>query len=63
MLRLPNKGTLLLNWKANYGALRSEMNLGKPILDSYRLPKGNLIPTGRFLNTERLYFTKSWLDL
>jgi hypothetical protein len=53
MLHLPNKGTPALNWKANYGALRSEMNLGKPIFDSYRLPNGNLIPTGGFLNAER----------
>jgi RHS repeat-associated protein len=53
MLHLPNKGTPALNWKANYGALRSEMNLGRPIFDSYRLPNGNLIPTGGFLNAER----------
>lgn len=53
MLHLPNKGTPALNWKANYGALRSEMGLGKPIFDSYRLPNGNLIPTGGFLNAER----------
>ena len=53
MLHLPNKGTPALNWKANYGALRREMGLGKPIFDSYRLPNGNLIPTGGFLNAER----------
>ncbi|MCH7403556.1 DUF6443 domain-containing protein [Belliella kenyensis] len=53
MLHLPNKGTPKLNWKANYGALRREMGLGKPIFDSYRLPNGNLIPTGGFLNAER----------
>lgn len=53
MLHLPNKGTPALNWKANYGALRSEMNLGKPIFDSYRFSNGNLIPTGGFLNAER----------
>ena len=32
MLHLPNKGTPALNWKANYGALRSEMNLGNLII-------------------------------
>jgi hypothetical protein len=53
MLHLPNKGTPSLNWKANYGALRREMGLGKPIFDSYRLPNGDLIPTGGFLNAER----------
>ena len=53
MLHLPNKGTPKLNWKANYGELRREMGLGKPIFDSYRLPDGNLIPTGGFLNAER----------
>ena len=53
ILNLPNKGTPKLNWKANYGALRREMGLGKPIFDSYRLPNGNLIPTGGFLNAER----------
>ncbi|WP_209404957.1 FG-GAP-like repeat-containing protein [Pseudozobellia sp. WGM2] len=53
MLHLPNKGTPKLNWKANYGALRREMGLGKPIFDSYRLPNGNLIPTKGFLNAER----------
>ncbi len=53
MLHLPNKGTPKLNWQANYRALRREMGLGKPIFDSYRLPDGNLIPTGGFLNAER----------
>jgi hypothetical protein len=62
MLHLPNKGTPLLNWKANYGALRSEMNLGKPIFDSYRLPNGNLIPTGGFLNAERFTLqSRGWI--
>lgn len=53
MLHLPNKGTPKLNWKANYGALRREMGLGKPIFDSYRTTGGNLIPTKGFLNSER----------
>ncbi|RRQ46498.1 DUF6443 domain-containing protein [Chryseobacterium sp. SC28] len=53
MLHLPNQGTPKLNWKANYGSLRREMGLGNPIYDSYRLPNGNLIPTGGFLNAER----------
>jgi hypothetical protein len=62
MLHLPNKGTPALNWKANYGALRSEMNLGKPIFDSYRLPNGNLIPTGGFLNAERYILqSRGWM--
>ena len=62
MLHLPNRGTPQLNWKANYGALRSEMNLGRPIFDSYRLPNGNLIPTGGFLNAERFTLqTRGWI--
>lgn len=62
MLHLPNKGTPALNWKANYGALRSEMGLGKPIFDSYRLPNGNLIPTGGFLNAERsILQVRGWI--
>jgi RHS repeat-associated protein len=62
MLHLPNKGTPALNWKANYGALRSEMNMGKPIFDSYRLPNGNLIPTGGFLNAERFILqSRGWI--
>lgn len=63
MLHLPNKGTPKLNWEANYGALRSEMNLGKPIFDSYRLPNGNLIPTRWIFKCGEIYITKSRLDL
>lgn len=60
MLHLPNKGAPKLNWKANYEALRSEMNL--PIFDSYRLPNGNLIPTGGFLNAERFALqSRGWI--
>ena len=62
MLHLPNKGTPALNWKANFGALRREMNLGKPIFDSYRLPNGNLIPTSGFLNAERFVLqSRGWI--
>ena len=62
MLYLPNKGTPKLNWKANYGSLRREMGLGKPIYDSYRLPNGNLIPTGGFLNAERFTLqSRGWI--
>jgi RHS repeat-associated protein len=62
MLHLPNKGTPKLNWKANYGALRREMGLGNPIYDSYRLPNGNLIPTGGFLNAERFTLqSRGWI--
>jgi RHS repeat-associated protein len=62
MLHLPDKGLPKLNWKADYGALRREMNLGKPIFDSYRLPNGNLIPTGGFLNAERFTLqTRGWI--
>ena len=61
-LHLPNKGTPKLNWKANYGELRREMGLGKPIFDSYRLPNGNLIPTGGFLNAERYILqSRGWI--
>lgn len=52
-LNMNDRGTPKLNWKQNSGLLRSEMNLGKPIFDSYRLPNGNLIPTRGFLNAER----------
>jgi hypothetical protein len=48
-----DQGSPKLNWKQNSGFLRSEMNLGKPIFDSYRLPNGNFIPTGGLLNAER----------
>lgn len=62
MLYLPNKGMPKLNWKANYGALRSEMNLGRPIFDSYILPNGNLIPTRGFLNAERYILqNRGWM--
>ncbi|WP_171594989.1 hypothetical protein [Marinifilum caeruleilacunae] len=62
MLYLPNKGTPKLNWKANYGSLRREMNLGKPIFDSYRLPNGNLIPSKGFLGAERFTLqTRGWI--
>ncbi len=62
MLHLPNSGTPRLNWKADYGALRREMRLGNPINDSYRLPNGNLIPTGGFLNAERYTLqSRGWI--
>jgi hypothetical protein len=62
MLNLQDKGTPQLNWKANYGSLRSEMNLGNPIFDSYRLPNGNLIPTRGFLNAERFtLLNRGWI--
>lgn len=62
MLHLPNKGTPKLNWKANYSALRREMRLGRPIFDSYRLPLGNLIQTGGFLNAERYVLqSRGWI--
>jgi len=62
MLHLPNRGTPKLNWKANYGSLRYEMNLGRPIFDSYRLPNGNLIPTNGFLNAERYILqSRGWI--
>ena len=62
MLHLPNKGTPALNWKANFGALRSEMNLDKPIFDSYRLTSGAIIPTNGFLNLERLALqNRGWI--
>jgi RHS repeat-associated protein len=61
-LRLPNRGTPKLNWKQNSGFLRQEMGRGKPIFDSFRLPNGNLIPTGGFLNAERsLLHTRGWI--
>lgn len=54
-LRISDQGSPQLNWKQNYGALRSEMKLSRPIFDSYRTPQGNLIPAGKgsFLNAER----------
>jgi RHS repeat-associated protein len=61
-LKMFDQGSPKLNWKQNSGFLRSEMNLGKPIFDSYRLPNGNLIPTGGFLNAERnLLQSRGWL--
>ena len=62
MLHLPYKANPKLDWMANYSALRREMGLGKPIFDSYRLPNGNLIPTGGFLNAERFILqTRGWI--
>jgi len=62
MLHLPNKGSVKLNWKSNYGALRREMSLNKRIFDSYRMPNGNLIPTGGFLNAERYILqSRGWI--
>ncbi len=43
-LQLPNKVTPKLNWGQNYGALRSEMSTSRPIFDSYRTTRGQLIP-------------------
>ncbi|WP_428897777.1 hypothetical protein Dip518_001570 [Parelusimicrobium proximum] len=61
MLHLPNQGSPKLNWKANYGALRREMNLNKPIYDSFRQPNGDLISTGGFLNAERsVLINRGW---
>jgi RHS repeat-associated protein len=61
MLHLPNKGSPKANWKANSGALRKEMQSGKPIFDSYKLPNGDLIKTKGFLNAERnLLQQKGW---
>ena len=54
MLHLPDKGTPALNWKANYGALRREMELGNPIFETFVYPNGALRPTGGFLNAERV---------
>ncbi|WP_407932408.1 MULTISPECIES: hypothetical protein [unclassified Dysgonomonas] len=62
MLHLPDQGTPKLNWKANYGSLRMEMKLGNPIYDSYRTPKGSLIPTRGFLNAERFTLqSRGWI--
>jgi hypothetical protein len=61
-LKMFDKGTPKLNWRQNSGFLRSEMKLGKPIYDSYRLTNGNLIPTRGFLNAERsLLQNRGWL--
>lgn len=62
MLKMFDQGSPKLNWKQNSGFLRREMGFGEPILDSYRLPNGNLIPTGGFLNAERsLLQTRGWI--
>lgn len=62
MLYLPDKGTPALNWKANYGALRREMALRKPIFDSFREANGQLIKTGGFLNAERaILSSRGWI--
>ncbi len=52
-LRLPDQGTIKLNWKANYGALRREMRLEKPIFDSYLDTFGEPEMAGGFLRAER----------
>ena len=62
MLHLPYKGTPALNWKANFGALRSEMKLGRPIFDSFRELNGEQITAGGFLNAERFVLQSSgWI--
>ncbi|WP_437920414.1 hypothetical protein [Sphingobacterium sp. LRF_L2] len=62
MLHLPNKGTPALNWKANYGALRREMGLGKPIYETFVHPNGALRSTGGFLNAERFTLqSRGWI--
>lgn len=62
MLHLPNKGTPKLNWKANYGSLRREMGLNKPIFDSYKLTNGNLIQSSGFLGAERFTLqSRGWI--
>jgi hypothetical protein len=49
------------NWKQNAGRLRSEMNLKKPIYDSYINYDGTLIKTRGFLNAERsLLIDRGW---
>jgi len=61
-LKMFDQGSPKLNWKQNSGFLRREMGAGKPIFDSYRLPSGNLIPTGGFLNAERnLLQSRGWI--
>ena len=62
MLYLPNQGSAQANWAANSSALRTEMNLGKPIYDSYRTVDGAQIPTQGFLNAERyLLESRGWI--
>ncbi|MEQ1923680.1 MAG: RHS repeat-associated core domain-containing protein [Pyrinomonadaceae bacterium] len=63
-LRLPDKGSPKLNWAQNSGALRQEMNSGRPIFDSYKTTSGQLIParSGSFLNAERyLLMDRGWI--
>ena len=61
-LKMFDQGSPKLNWKQNSGFLRREMGAGNPIFDSYRLPNGNLIPTGGFLNAERsLLQSRGWI--
>lgn len=60
-LYLPNKGSPQPNWRQNSGRLRAAMKLNKPITDSYRDPKGNLLPTQGFLKAERAALqAKNW---
>jgi len=62
MLKMFDQGSPKLNWKQNSGSLRREMGAGNSIFDSYRLPNGNLIPTGGFLNAERsLLQSRGWI--
>jgi hypothetical protein len=68
MLFLPNQGSAKANWRQNSGKLRSEMQRGEPISDSYRQASGMQIPAGttpgspgRFLNAERkLLESRGW---
>jgi hypothetical protein len=62
MLHLPNKGSPVLNWKANYGALRRVMGLGNPIYETLVNPNGALRLTEGFLNAERFTLqSRGWI--
>jgi hypothetical protein len=52
-LYLPKKGNRKANWKANSTALRQEMALKRPIMDSHTNSDGQLIKTGGGLGAER----------
>ncbi|MGN6568267.1 MAG: RHS repeat-associated core domain-containing protein [Flavipsychrobacter sp.] len=60
-LKMYDQGTPKLNWKQNSGFLRTEMNKGNPIFDSYLDANGNLQSTRGFLNAERyLLLDRGW---
>ena len=71
IINFPPQGSPKTDWKVNYGILRSEINAGLPIKDTYRYGAKPIQArffdpelsrfTGQFLNAERYILeTRMW---